>query len=153
MVTDIPAIIALLADDPLGQHREDVKSPPNPRYAAAFQAIEAAPNQLLTIVTVGEEVIGTMQITFMPGPGRMGAWRGQIEAVRIAVAYRNAGLGQQMFERAIAECRTRCCNLVQLTTTRHAPTPIDSTSVLALSTVALATSWRCGRTSQSTTWA
>ena len=116
--TDIPAIIALLADDPLGQHREDTSSQPNPRYAAAFQAIEADPNQLLAVVTMGEEVIGTMQITFIPGLGRMGAWRGQIEAVRIAAAHRNAGLGQRMFEWAIAECRARGCNLVQLTTDR-----------------------------------
>lgn len=97
LATDIPAMIALLADDPLGQHREDTSSPPNPKYAAAFQAIEADPNQLLTVVTMAEEVIGTMQITFIPGLGRMGAWRGQIEAVRIAATHRNAGLGQRMF--------------------------------------------------------
>jgi hypothetical protein len=98
LTTNIPAIIALLADDPLGQHQEDTSSPPNPSYAAAFQAIEADPNQLLTVVTIGEEVIGTMQFIFIPELGRMGAWRGQIEAARIAAAHRNAGLGQQMFE-------------------------------------------------------
>ena len=119
LATDIPAIIALLADDPLGQHREDTSSPPNPRYVAAFQAIDTDANQLLSVVTLEEEVIGTMQITFIPGLGRTGAWRGQIEAVRIAAAHRGAGLGQQMFEWAITACRARGCNLVQLTTDRE----------------------------------
>jgi GNAT superfamily N-acetyltransferase len=46
----------------------------------------------------------------------MGAWRGQIEAVRIAAHRRDSGLGQKMFEWAIAQCKARGCNLVQLTT-------------------------------------
>lgn len=118
---DLPAIIALLADDALGQHREDSSSPPNPRYVAAFEAIEADPNQLLAVATSADEVIGTLQITFIPGLARTGAWRGQIEAVRIAAAHRGSGLGQQMFEWAIAECRARGCSLVQLTTDRERP--------------------------------
>lgn len=116
--SDLPNIIELLADDPLGQHREDISSPPNPRYVAAFQAIAADVNQLLTVMTRDDEVIGTIQITFIPGLGHTGAWRGQIEAVRIAAAHRGAGLGQQMLEWAIAACRARGCSFVQLTTDR-----------------------------------
>ena len=118
---DVPAIVALLADDPLGRHREDSGPRLNPRYVAAFQAIEADPNQLLSVMTLTDEVIGTLQITFIPGLGRTGAWRGQIEAVRIAASHRGAGLGQQMFEWAIAECRARGCDLVQLTTDKARP--------------------------------
>jgi len=117
--SDLPNIIELLADDPLGQHREDISSPPNPRYVAAFQAITADVHQLLCVMTVDEEVIGTLQITFIPGLGRTGAWRGQIEAVRIAAAHRGAGLGQQMIAWAIAACRARDCSFVQLTTDRN----------------------------------
>lgn len=118
---DIPAIVALLADDALGHHREDTSSPPNPAYVAAFQAIEADPNQLLAVVTWSDAVVGTIQLTFIPGLSRTGAWRGQIEAVRIAGAHRGAGLGSRMFEWAIAECRARGCDLVQLTTDRARP--------------------------------
>ena len=113
---DLPAIVALLADDVLGQQREDASSPPNPNYVDAFQAILADPNQLQTVATSGDEVIGTLQLTFIPGLARKGAWRGQIEAVRIAETHRGSGVGQQMFEWAIDQCRARGCNLVQLTT-------------------------------------
>ena len=113
---DLPAIVALLANDILGQQREDASSPPNPNYVDAFQAILADPNQLQMVATSGDEVIGTLQLTFIPGLARKGAWRGQIEAVRIAETHRGSGLGQQMFEWAIEQCRVRGCNLVQLTT-------------------------------------
>ncbi|QFU16905.1 GNAT family N-acetyltransferase [Microvirga thermotolerans] len=119
--SDLPAIVTLLADDPLGQHREDPSPPLNSRYWKAFEAIKADPNQLLAVVTEGDEVIGTLQISFIPGLARAGAWRGQIEAVRIAAARRNSGLGQQMFEWAIAQCRSRGCDLVQLTTDKERP--------------------------------
>jgi hypothetical protein len=48
-VDDLPAIIALLMDDPLGKLREDISTPPNPAYLAAFEAIERDPNQLLVV--------------------------------------------------------------------------------------------------------
>ena len=60
-------------------------------------------------------MIGTLQLTFIPGISRMGAWRGLIEGVRVARDHQNAGLGGRMFSWAIEECRRRGCGLVQLT--------------------------------------
>ncbi|MGF6243906.1 GNAT superfamily N-acetyltransferase [Paraburkholderia sp. GAS38] len=118
LLADIPAIVAMLADDELGSQREITGLPLDERYVAAFRAIEADANQQLVVVVDGAEVIGTLQLSFIPGIARMGAWRGQIEAVRIAAHRRDSGLGQKMFEWAIATCRSRGCNLVQLTTDR-----------------------------------
>ena len=118
---DLPAIIALLANDVLGQQREDASSPPNPRYVDAFDAILADRNQLLVVATLDDEVIGTLQLSFIPGMARLGAWRGQIEAIRIAETHRSSGVGQQMFEWAIAQCKARGCDLVQLTTDKARP--------------------------------
>ena len=118
---DLPAIVALLADDVLGYLREDASSPPNPKYVEAFQAIDDDPNQLQAVAILKGEVIGTLQLTFIPGLARKGATRGQIEGVRIAAAHRGSGLGQQMFEWAIAQCRARGCNFVQLTTDKERP--------------------------------
>lgn len=115
-LTDLPAIVRLLAQDKLGSHRETVSDPVDERYIAAFKAIEADVNQRLVVVEQDEAVIGTLQISFIPGIARHGAWRGQIEAVRIAAPFRSAGIGQRMFEWVIAECRSRGCQLVQLTT-------------------------------------
>jgi GNAT superfamily N-acetyltransferase len=113
---DVPAIVALLADDPLGSQRERTGTPLDACYVAAFRAIEADANQQLVVVSDGEDIVGTLQLSFIPGIARMGAWRGQIEAVRIAAHRRDSGLGQKMIEWAIDQCRARGCSLVQLTT-------------------------------------
>jgi GNAT superfamily N-acetyltransferase len=114
---DLPAIIALLAADQLGAAREDPGPPLNPAYTAAFEAMDADPNQLLAVAVDGRgRIAGTLQLTFIPGLARTGAWRGQIEAVRVAAEQRGRGLGRTMFEWAIDQCRARGCALVQLTT-------------------------------------
>ena len=118
---DLAAIVALLADDPLGAQREDASTPLSSAYTEAFRAIDADPNQLLAVITEDDRVVGTLQLSFIPGLSRKGAWRGQIEAVRIAADRRDAGLGRQAFEWAIAQCRARGCRLVQLTTDRDRP--------------------------------
>lgn len=115
---DVPAIVALLADDPLGAAREDVSTPTAPAYLKAFNAIDADPNQLLAVMTRDGIVEGTLQLTFIAGLSRKGALRGQIEAVRVAAGRRGEGLGQRLFEWAIAECRAKGCRTVQLTTDR-----------------------------------
>jgi GNAT superfamily N-acetyltransferase len=116
LLADVPAIVALLADDELGSTREIIGTPLDQRYVDAFKAIEADANQRLAVVADGDEIIGTLQLSFIPGIARMVSWRGQIEAVRIAAHRRDSGLGQKMFEWAISECKSRGCNLVQLTT-------------------------------------
>ncbi|HTI44761.1 MAG TPA: GNAT family N-acetyltransferase [Candidatus Nitrosotalea sp.] len=121
LAADLPAIIALLADDPLGAAREDSSTPPNPHYTEAFAAIDRDANQLLAVVVVQDALIGCLQLSFIPGLSRLGLWRGQIESVRIAASHRSQGLGRVMFDWAIAECRQRGCGLVQLTTDKTRP--------------------------------
>ncbi|NNF80695.1 MAG: GNAT family N-acetyltransferase [Rhizobiales bacterium] len=118
---DLEAIVAMLADDDLGSGREDASLPLAAAYVDAFKAIDDDPNQLLAVATSNGQVVGTLQLTFMPGLARTGLWRGQIEAVRIAKNVRSSGLGQQMFEWAIAQCKARGCGLVQLTTDKSRP--------------------------------
>ena len=116
--SDLPDIVAMLADDPLGAGREDASVPLARGYVDAFYAIDADPNQLLAVAVDGGEVIGTLQITYLAGLSRKGAWRGQIEAVRVAGHRRSGGIGRLMIDWAIAQCRARNCSLVQLTTDR-----------------------------------
>lgn len=118
---DVPAIVGLLADDELGREREDPSLPLDARYTGAFAAIDRDPNQLLAVVERGGAVIGCLQLTFIPGLSRRGMWRGQIESVRIAQTERGGGIGRAVFEWAIAECRRRGCELVQLTTDKRRP--------------------------------
>jgi GNAT superfamily N-acetyltransferase len=119
--SDLPAIVRLLAEDELGREREDARLPLDQAYVEAFRAIDADPNQLLAVAVDGADMVGTLQLSFIPGLARKGAWRGQIEAVRIAASRRGSGLGRRMFAWAIGECRARGCRLVQLTTDRKRP--------------------------------
>lgn len=115
---DLPAIVALLADDALGSGREDASLPLHEAYLDAFAAIDRDANQLLAVAVVHGDVVGTVQLSFIPGLSRFGAWRGQVEAVRIHRDHRSGGLGREMLAWAIARCRERGCALVQLTTDR-----------------------------------
>ena len=112
---DLPAIVALLDDDELSKGREDASLPLDPRYLAAFEAIQADQNQMQVVVDLDGKVVGTMQLSFLPGIAFRGGWRGQIEAVRIASDLRGQGLGRQMIEWAVERCRERGCRMAQLT--------------------------------------
>ncbi len=118
VLADLPAIVAMLADDDLSRGREDASLPLDPRYAMAFADIDTDANQRLIVAERDGDVVGTMQLSYLPGIAFRGAWRGQIEAVRIAAALRGQGLGGQMIEWAVEQCRARGCRMVQLTSMR-----------------------------------
>jgi GNAT superfamily N-acetyltransferase len=114
---DLPAIIGLLVNDPLGKTREAASGEYDFRpYETAFAAIDSDLAQVLVVATDGIEVVATMQLSFIPGLSRRGALRAQIEAVRVAASHRSRGLGAAMFEWVIDEARRRGCSIVQLTT-------------------------------------
>jgi GNAT superfamily N-acetyltransferase len=110
---DIPAIVGMLADDPLGAQREspDDLSP----YLTALNRLEADPNQHLVVAEREGRVVGTLQLTIIPGLSRRGATRSIIEGVRIHAEERGSGLGTRLIEWAIDESRRLDCHLVQLT--------------------------------------
>jgi GNAT superfamily N-acetyltransferase len=111
---DLPALIALLDDDDQSRGRELPGLPLDPRYRAAFDAITADPNQQLIVAELDGQLVGTMQLTLIPGIAFRGSWRGQIEAVRIASRLRGGGYGTQMIEWGVEQCRARGCRMVQL---------------------------------------
>lgn len=113
---DLPALVELLADDPLGRARETIAEEDLQPYRDAFRAIAADPGQLLVVAAAGSDVVGTLQLSFIPGLSRRGALRAQIEAVRVHRDHRDQGLGAAMIDWAIDEARRRGCALVQLTT-------------------------------------
>ncbi len=122
---DLPAIVALLADDPLGAAREIAAERTDRAYLDAFAAIAADRNQLLAVAVDDDDtVIGCLQLSFIPGLSRTGMWRGQIESVRIAANHRGGGLGAAMIEWAVEQARARGCGLVQLTSDKRRPDAI-----------------------------
>ncbi|QGN50009.1 GNAT family N-acetyltransferase [Micromonospora sp. WMMD558] len=116
---DLPAVIALLADDVLGRTRDHTEV--DERYERAFADITADPRNQLIVADAGGELLGCMQLTYIPGLGRHGTERQLVEAVRVRSDQRGRGLGRQMMTWAIDQARARGCGLVQLTTdkSRH----------------------------------
>lgn len=121
---DLPQIVRLLADDPLGAKREKLADPLPASYLEAFAAIGADANNELVVVDVDGEVAGVLQLTFIPGLTYRGGWRAQIEGVRIAPRFRSGGLGRRLLEWAIARAKERGCHLCQLTTDKARPDAI-----------------------------
>lgn len=112
VAADVPAIVDMLADDPLGARRE---RPGDPAYPRAFTAIDADPHQLLAVAVLDGEVVGTLQLTFIPGLSRVGATRALLEAVRVHADHRGRGLGGELTRWAIDTARERGAALIQLT--------------------------------------
>jgi GNAT superfamily N-acetyltransferase len=113
---DVAAIVRLLGADQLGATRDGVHDAGDlAAYEEAFRVIDADPAHLLLVADSGGTVVGTMQLSFLPGLARRGALRAQVEAVRVADSTRGTGIGGAMMQWAIAEARRRGCALVQLT--------------------------------------
>jgi GNAT superfamily N-acetyltransferase len=122
VAADLPELVALLAADQLGATRDGIRTDGDlEAYQAAFNAIDADPAHLLVVAQAGEDIVGTLQLSFLPGLARRGGLRAQIEAVRVSASSRRRGLGAAMMTWAITESRRRGCGLVQLTTDKARP--------------------------------
>ncbi|MEU4159903.1 GNAT family N-acetyltransferase [Actinoplanes sp. NPDC026670] len=122
---DVPAVLTLLADDQISRDRgfglDEAVVPEAVDAAvwAAFEAIDADDGNELIVAVDGAEVIGTCQLTFIPGLSRNGALRMLIEAVRIDSGRRGQGLGGELIRWTIDRARERGCAIVQLTTDKR----------------------------------
>lgn len=114
---DVPSIVRMLADDPLGSGRERVEDPLPESYFRAFEAVDRDPNIQLMVAEDREgAVVGCLQFCILPGLSSQGAFRGLIEDVRVATHCRSRGIGEQMVQWAVAQARARGCRLVELLT-------------------------------------
>jgi N-acetylglutamate synthase-like GNAT family acetyltransferase len=110
---DVPAIVALYADDILGRARE---TPDDlPRYYAAFDALSGE-------LFVGERdgrIIATLQLTMIQQLSYRGAKVAEIESVRVASDLRGGGLGAELIRFAVERARAAGCVRVQLTSNKQ----------------------------------
>ena len=110
---DVPAIVALLAADSLGQSRE-IADPSASLAAFDAMAAEGANHQI--VAEDGGRVVACYQITFISGLSLQGTRRALVEAVRVSPGLRGQGIGAQMFADAEARARAAGCRIMQLTT-------------------------------------
>ncbi|MDF1657876.1 MAG: GNAT family N-acetyltransferase [Verrucomicrobiales bacterium] len=121
---DLPDIVRLLSDDPLGREREADTSPLPNSYHSAFEAIDCDSNNQLVVVESMGGVIGMLQLTFIPYLTFRGSWRAVIEGVRIDQEFRSRGIGQKLISHAVELAKRRGCHLIQLTSDKRRPEAI-----------------------------
>lgn len=116
---DAPAIMAFLASNAISASRGDqARAEDEPLYTEALRAILASQSNDLIVATFenASEVIGTFQLTLIPGMARRGSSRLLVEAVHVADALRSRGIGTAMMrwvmDTAAPELRAM---LIQLT--------------------------------------
>src|SRR3546814_1997606 len=80
---DVPAIVRMLSDDILGAKREAYADPLPPAYYDAFAEIEAMTGTEQIVAERDGVIIGSMQLTYIPGISKIGMKRAIIEAVRV----------------------------------------------------------------------
>lgn len=115
---DIRRIVEMLADDALASGRENLKSAMK-AYEAAFDAIVSDSNNTLYVWDEDGEVMGCLQLTFIPGISYQGAWIAQVEGVRVDRSMRGEGIGEEMMKFVTAKSRERGCKHLQLLTDKR----------------------------------
>jgi len=115
---DIRRIVEMLADDEVARGREDF-SGDMAAYEVAFDAIASDPNNTLYVWDHQGEVMGCLQLTFIPGMSYHGSWIAKVEGVRVDRSLRGLGIGEQMMDAVIAKARARGCKQLQLTTDKR----------------------------------
>ncbi|WP_317231829.1 GNAT family N-acetyltransferase [Clavibacter capsici] len=115
---ELDPLMALLADDPVSTSRGDRADPADRDLSlAALERIVADhANELLVATDADGALVGTLQLTLIPGMARRGSSRLQVEAVRVRSDLRSSGIGGAMM-RWVADAAAPALGaaLVQLT--------------------------------------
>jgi len=119
--SDVPTIVALLADDGLGSGRETVDGPIPESYYDAFDAIAATPLVRMLLAEVDGEIVGCMQLNLIPHISMKGGTRAQLQSMRIRGDRRGGGLGQNFVRQVLEIARDAGCVLMELTTDNTRP--------------------------------
>ena len=122
---DLPSIVRLLADDPLGARREKYADPLPEQYSKAFDEISSDKNNYLLVAEVDNQIIGTLQLTLITYLTYQGGKRALIEGVRTDQSLRGKGIGKAMLEWAIQKAKEEGCHVVQLTTDKSRPAALE----------------------------
>ena len=90
----------------------------HPGYAEAFAAVEASKDNALFVAERAGAVVGTFQVTLIPGLVARGRKRAKIESVHVAPECRGLGIGGLMIEHALAFADGEGAGLVELTSNK-----------------------------------
>jgi GNAT superfamily N-acetyltransferase len=124
VAADVPRIAALIMQGAPEQTRtahEIAAEAHDPAYLAAFAALSANPANRLFVAERENAVVGTYQITLLPGLAERGRLRAKIESVHVAPECRGRGIGAAMMRHALAFAAGKGVGLVELTSNKARP--------------------------------
>jgi len=111
---DLPAIIALFADDDVGGHGDTTDIAALPEYRAAYDRILASPADRLWVADLDGLVAGTFQTTLTPKISGRGRLVLTVEGVQTRAGLRGRGIGAAMMNHAVTVARGAGAEIVQL---------------------------------------
>lgn len=110
---DLPSIIALLADDPIGSSREAPGS--IEAYLDAYaEMIQDPAIRLYVAVDVPGTVFGYLQVTITRHLSYRGSRRALLEDLRVAKSHRSQGIGRRLVSTSIVDAKKAGCGVIQL---------------------------------------
>jgi GNAT superfamily N-acetyltransferase len=118
---DVPRVAQLIAmgnaTKPMDAAAAEAESR-HPAYMAAFAAVSASPANHLFVAELAGRVVGTYQLTVLPGIAERGRVRGKIESVHVDSALRGSGIGAVMMRHAVGFAREQHVGLLELTSNK-----------------------------------
>lgn len=90
----------------------------HPAYVAAFEEVNASLANTLFVAERAGEVVGTFQVTIIPGLAARGRKRAKIESVHVAPKWRGRGIGGLMIAHALAFAELQGAGIAELTSNK-----------------------------------
>lgn len=129
---DLEGIVAIYLTDDKGGHGDAWTPATRPAYEAAMRAILASPSNRLYVAVAdgqtldtqrglrlsGGQIVGTFQLTIIPGLVGRGRTRAKVESVHVLAGLRGSGVGAAMMRHAIAEAKQAGCGSMELSSNK-----------------------------------
>lgn len=115
---DVPRIVSLILLGAPRQTRtaaEIAEEAADPAYLAAFDEVAASRYNTLFVAELDGQVVGTLQVTLIPGLINRGRKRAKLESVHVDPALRGRRIGEAMVAHAVDFARRSGAGLVELT--------------------------------------
>lgn len=114
----IAALIMLGAAKQTRSADEIAQEASHPSYLDAFDEVAASPHNTLFVAELDGEVVGTLQVTLIPGLISRGRKRAKLESVHVDPALRGRRIGEAMVTYAVEFARKSGAGLVELTSNK-----------------------------------